>query len=254
MPQAHTYLTSEHASIDELLAPVPGWLGRPLTPDDGLPAAQVDAAVARLAAEGFVVPPLLRDLQLRIGNCAPLMRHFQRFEAPEDWALAVADEDEEGEEGEEGAETDEGGDEALADDPPVMFFLDENQSVCQWLTDATGQVYMLVNGELHAEQLALPQFLAVILPYQLAQGGFPCSADAVLPKADLEDERAAILDELGWPLLAQHNGLTIHGAGSAMLWSLDAMPGEDEVHLFFSCLNQNELDELCERFDFVDLG
>ena len=249
MPQAHTYLTSEHASIDELLAPVPGWLGRPLTPADGLPAAQVDAAVARLAAEGFVVPPLLRDLQLRIGNCAPLMRYFQRFEAPEDWALAVPDEDEdEDEEGEDEAETDEG------DDPPVMFFLDENQSVCQWLTDASGQVYMLVNGELHAEQLALPQFLAVILPYQLAQGGWPCTADAVLPKADLEDERAAILDELGWPLLAQHNGLTIHGAGSAMLWSLDAMPGEDEVHLFFSCLNQNDLDELCERFDFVDLG
>ena len=254
MPQAHTYLTSEHASIDELLAPAPGWLGRPLTPADGLPAEQVDAAVARLAREGFVVPPLLRDLQLRIGNCAPLMRYFQRFEAPEDWALAVADEDEEGEEGEEGAETDEGGDEALADDPPVMFFLDENQSVCQWLTDATGQVYMLVNGELHAEQLALPQFLAVILPYQLAQGGFPCSADTVLPKADLEAERAAILDQLGWPLLTQHNGLTIHGAGSAMLWSLDAMPGEDEVHLFFSCLHQHDLDELCERFDFVDLS
>ena len=249
MPQAHTYLTSEHASIDELLAPVPGWLGRPLTPEDGLPAAQVDAAVARLAREGFVVPPLLRDLQLRVGNCAPLMRDFQRFEAPEDWALAVPDEDEdEDEEGEDEAETDEG------DDPPVMFFLDENQSVCQWLTDATGQVYMLVNGELHAEDLALPQFLAVILPYQLAQGGWPCTADAVLPKADLEDERAAILDELGWPLLAQHNGLTIHGAGSALLWSLDAMPGEDEVHLFFSCLNQPELDELCERFDFVDLG
>ena len=249
MPQAHTYLTSEHAGIDELLALVPGWLGRPLTPADGLPAAQVDAAVARLAAEGFVVPPLLRDLQLRIGNCAPLMRYFQRFEAPEDWALAVPEEDEEDE-----AETDEGDDEALADNPPVMFFLDENQSVCQWLTDASGQVYMLVNGELHAEQLALPQFLAVILPYQLAQGGWPCTADAVLPKADLEDERAAILDELGWPLLAKHNGLTIHGAGSAMLWSLDAMPGEDEVHLFFSCLNQPELDELCERFDFVDLG
>ena len=253
MPQPHTYLTSEHASIDELLAPVPGWLGRPLTPADGLPAAQVDAAVARLAREGFVVPPLLRELQLRIGNCAPLMRDFQRFEAPEDWALAVADEDEDEE---DEAETDEGDDtdEALADDPPVMFFLDENQSVCQWLTDATGQVYMLVNGELHAEQLALPQFLAVILPYQLAQGGFPCTADTVLPKADLEAERAAILDQLGWPLLTQHNGLTIHGAGSAMLWSLDAMPGEDEVHLFFSCLHQHDLDELCERFDFVDLS
>ena len=133
MPQVHTYLTSEHASIDELLAPVPGWLGRPLTPEDGLPAAQVDAALARLAAEGFVVPPLLRDLQLRIGNCAPLMRHFQRFEAPEDWALAVPDED-------QGEDETEEGDEALADDPPVMFFLDENQSVCQWLTDAQGQV------------------------------------------------------------------------------------------------------------------
>ncbi len=253
MPQPHTYLTSEHASIDELLAPVPGWLGRPLTPADGLPAAQVDAAVARLAREGFVVPPLLRELQLRIGNCAPLMRDFQRFEAPEDWALAVADEDEDEE---DEAETDEGDDtdEALADDPPVMFFLDENQSVCQWLTDATGQVYMLVNGELHAEQLPLPQFLAVILSYQLAQGGFPCTADTVLPKADLEDERAAILDELGWPLLAQHNGLTIHGAGSSLLWSLDAMSGEDEVHLFFSCLHLHDLDELCERFDFVNLG
>ena len=231
-----THLTREDADIDELLALVPGWLGRPLTAADGLPAAQVNAAVARLADQGFAVPPLLRELHLRIGNCAPLMRHFQRFERPEDWALAVAD------------------DEGLAEDPPVMFFLDENQSVCQWLVDAQSQIYMLLNGELHAEVLPLPQFLAVILPYQLAQGGWPCAANMVLPKNELEARRAAILDELGWPLLARHNGLTIHGAGNNMLWSLDAMPGEDQAQLFVSSLRQPDMDHLCARFGFVDLG
>ena len=249
MQNTHTYLTGEHAGIDELLALVPGWLGRPLTAADGVPAEQVDAAVARLAVQGFAVPPLLRELHVRIGNCAPLMRNFQRFERPEDWALAVAEDESDFDEADEGGDS-----EAVDEDPPVMFFLDENQSVCQWLVDAQSQVYMLVNGELHAESLSLLPFLAVILPYQLAQGGWPCSAYKGLPTDKLEGKRAAILAKLRWPLLAQHNGLTIHGAGSNMLWSLAAMPGEDRAQLFVSSLKQQDLDELCDRFDFVDLG
>ena len=275
MQAAPTPVTPEHIGIDALLAPVPGWLGRPLAASDGLPPERVDAAVACLAEHGLVVPPLLRDLHVRVGNCAPLMRHFQRFVRPEAWALAVPSDigseqaggadaakslvgevgqvDKVGQVGQMGqvGQLGEGGGQPH---PPMMAFLDENQGVCQWLTDAQSQVYQRVNGALHAEPLPLPQFLAVVLPYQLAQGGWPCSAHLVLPNTALADARTAILAELGWPLLVQHNGLTIHGAGSNMLWSLSAMPGEDRAQLFVSSLAQHDLDAWCERFGFVDLG
>lgn len=205
---------------------VPGWLGREPTPSDGLPAEHVDAAVARMAAQGFVVPPLLRELHVRLGACAPLMRGFQRFAPPTDWVV----------------------------DAGNLLFLDEAQGVCQWVLDAQGQVSMRVNDALHPESLQLAQFLGVILPYQLAQGGWPHSADLVMAPHELEADRQWVLAELGWPLLVHHNGLTIHGQGACMLWSLDALPGQDQVHLFVSCLHQNDLDALCERFDFVDLG
>lgn len=135
-----------------------------------------------------------------------------------------------------------------------LLFLDECQSVCQWLVDAHQHVWIAVNDELHAERLELADFLGMILPYQLAQGGWPHSADIVVPADELESERSTILQELGWPLLARHNGLTMHGADSRILWSLDAAPGEDEVHLFVSCLHARDLDDLCARFDFVDLS
>ena len=205
---------------------VPGWLGREPLPSDGLPAAHVDDAVARLAAQGFVVPPLLRELHVRLGACVPLMRGFQRFEPPADWAV----------------------------DEGLLLFLDEAQGVCQWVVDAQGQVSMWLNDALHPEPLQLAQFLGVILPYQLAQGGWPHAANTVVPARDLEAERQRVLAALGWPLLANHNGLTIHGQGARMLWSLDALPGQDQVHLFMSCLHQADLDALCARFGFVDLG
>lgn len=205
---------------------MPGWLGRELQLEDGLPVGPIDAAAADFALRGFTVPPTLRTLHARLGACEPLMRAFNRFLPPAAWELV---------------------DEKL-------LFLEECQDVCQWLVDADEQVWMRVNGELHTEALDLDDFLGVVLPYQLAQGGWPHSADMAVAVDELEVERDALLAELGWPLLARHNGLTMHGADSRILWSLDAGPDDDEVHLFVSCLHAQQLEALCERFDFVDLS
>ncbi|ARU03675.1 hypothetical protein CCO03_02320 [Comamonas serinivorans] len=216
---------SDTVHLNDWWSHVPDWLGRALQPGDGLPAAEVDAAVARLAAQGFAVPPALRQLHLRLGRCAPLMQHFNRFLAPADWQL----------------------------DQGRLVFLDENQGVCVWQVDADGQVWMGVDDTVHPEALRLDDFLAVLMPYQLAQGGWPCCADTVLPAAELTDEREAIARELGWPLWVRHNGLTLNGQGAAMLWSLDPAPGDTDAHLFISCLRPDDLEALCERFGFAEL-
>lgn len=205
---------------------VPGWLGRELTLEDGLPREEIDAAVTKIAAQGFAVPAALRELHLRLGGCKPFMRGFNRFTAPEAWEVQDG----------------------------FLMFLDENQGVCQWMVDADEQVWMWVNTERYPEELTLNNFLAVVLPYQLAQGGWPCAAHMVLPLADAATERKKIAIELGWPQIVRHNGLTIHGQDASMLWWLDHAPNHTDQQLFVSCLRQSDLDDLCSRFGFVDLG
>jgi hypothetical protein len=205
---------------------VPGWLGRQLKLEDGLPHEDVDAAVAKMAAQGFPVPAALRVVHLRLGACKPLMRGFNRFITPETWEVREG----------------------------FLMFLDENQGVCQWMVDADERVWMWGNGERHAEELALNDFLAVVMPYQLAQGGWPCAADMVLPLADAVAVREEIAMELAWPELVRHNGLTIYGRDASMLWWLDPAPDHTDQHLFVSCLRQSDLDDLCSRFGFVDLA
>jgi len=208
------------------LAQVPAWLGRDLTPGDGLADRDIDAAVAKLAEQGFTVPERLHGLHRRLGACDALMNGFNRFLTPGEWRVHDGQ----------------------------MQFLDENQGVCQWAVDADERVWMWVNDARHPEPLTLDDFLAVVLPYQLAQGGWPCTADIVLPAADLAREREQIADELDWPRIVHHNGLTIHSRGACMLWSLDPLPHDTDAHLFVSCLYQADLDDLCECFGFEDLG
>ncbi|MEW9308478.1 hypothetical protein [Labrys neptuniae] len=205
---------------------VPGWLGRKLKPEDGAPLQDIDAAVKKIAAQGFSVPAALRALHLRLGACKPLMRGFNRFVAPSAWKVLDGH----------------------------LLFLDENQDVCQWILDADSRVWMVVNEERHPEELTLGDFLAVVLPYQLAQGGWPCTADMVLPLADATAVRQKIAIELGWPEIVRHNGLTIYGKDASMLWWLDPARDDTDQHLFVSCLHQSDLDDLCSRFGFADLG
>lgn len=148
---------------------VPGWLGRELRREDGLPPDDVDAAVTAMAAQGFSVPVSLRALHMRLGACEPLMRGFNRFIAPETWEVRDG----------------------------FLSFLDENQGVCQWMIDADEQVWMRVDTEHYPEELALNDFLAVIMPYQLAQGGWPCGASMVLPLKEAMVARQKIAVELG---------------------------------------------------------
>lgn len=205
---------------------VPGWLGRELKREDGLPSDNVDAAVTEMAARGFLVPPALCALHLRLGACRPIMHGFNRFIAPAAWEIKDG----------------------------LLMFLDENQGVCQWMVDADERVWMEVNAERHPEELTLKDFLAVVVPYQLAQGGWPCAANMVLSLEEAAAARDEIAIELGWPKIVCHDGLTIYGQDASMLWWLEPASCDTDQHLFVSCLRQSDLDGLCSRFGFVDLG
>jgi hypothetical protein len=197
---------------------VPQWLGRPIVAGDGTALPRLEAAAGRL---GIALAPALQVLFARVGEVSMLMRAFQQFHPPEHWRLEA---------GPNGS---------------ALVFLDENQGVCEWAVDDEGQVWQCIPAAdgtcgWHAESLPLPEFLTVVLPYQLAQGGWPFTGMASVPADEYADELAALAQDLGWPCVASHNGLTIHGQGAAMLWGLQPIPGEDDGMLL-------------ERLDFTEL-
>ena len=203
----------------------PNALGRAITPQDGCAEERISAAQTRF---GVAIPSSLRTLYQQLGECAMVMRSFQRFAPPEEWRM-------------------EGG---------RLMFLEENQLVCEWGVDAAGQVWMLVDdadAPWHPEALNLPDFLTALLPYQLAQGGWPLCGSTVVKRAEYPAELEAIAQELDWPLIVKHNGLTIYGKGSAMLWALDPLAEADSVRLYLNALREDEFEALTEQVGFVEL-
>lgn len=120
-------------------------LGRALTASDGTPAAELAAAAARLPCP---VPEPLRTFYAAVGRTPALMQGFQRFAAPHEW-------------------------ECLGD---KLLFLEENQGVCWWATDAQQKVWQTTDlnaPDWYAEPGDLETFLHAIAYYQMAQGGYP---------------------------------------------------------------------------------
>ncbi len=200
------------------------WLGRPLAAGDACAVQRIDDAQARL---GVAAPEPLRALYECVGASPMLMRSFQRFLPPEDWRVEAG----------------------------RLVFLEENQGVCEWGVDAQQQVWMRLDPgpQWHAEGLDLQGFLDVVLPYQLAQGGWPFAGMCTVPRGTYAAELAALARQLGWPLVTDHNGLTLYGQGACLLWALAPARDEDEAMLFLSCLHQDEFGRLLAQLDFAEL-
>ena len=175
------------------------------------------------------IPTDLRLLYSTVGEVPMFMRSFQRFLPPEQWSIQ--------------------------DDR--LLFLEENQGVCEWACDTSEAVWQSIPTETgtgwHAESLALCDFLQVVLPYQLAQGGWPFAGMGYIAAKQWSQALAELANRLGWPLIVQHNGLFIYSAGASMLRALEPTPERDTAMVFISSREKQEFKRLLKQLAFKEL-
>lgn len=202
-------------------------LGRPATPEDGLPDAELTAASQRL---GCPVPPALRAFYAAVGQRTDVMNGFQRFAPPQSWERR--------------------GDKLL--------FLEENQGVCWWATDAQQRVWQTTDLETpdwHEEAMDLVAFLHTIAYYQMAQGGYPFCGMRACGGFSTPDELRLLLTGMRAQPVVDVGGLRIFTVGpQALVWYLHAEEELVEPGLFLSALDADHFDALCAQWDFEDLG
>ena len=207
-------------------------LGRAPTASDGTPATELAAAAARLPCP---VPEPLRTFYAAVGRTPALMQGFQRFAAPHEW-------------------------ECLGD---KLLFMEENQGVCWWATDAQQQVWQTTDldaPDWYAEQGDLETFLHSIAYYQMAQGGYPhCGLRAATGAIATPHGLQGWLQSLPAQPVVDLGGLHIYTVGpQALVWHLgseaDAPLAVADPGVFLSVLDGVQFNALCERWGFDDLG
>ncbi len=205
-----------------MVARAEGWLDRPLRVEDGLNERSIAHAGERLHV---VVPAELSAVYRCVGSVPELMNGFEQFRDPV------------------GCEVDDG----------RLLFLDENQGVCAWGVDADKRVWMLTDDGFSPENAGLGAFLLTVLPYQLAQGGWPHTSEGNVQTPQLRSELARLATRLGWPLQADHNGLLIYGAGAHLLWALEPAPDESTASVYLSSGRDEEFYRRTEELGFSEL-
>jgi len=217
-----------HRPASPPLPDTTAWLlGRALTASDGTPATELAAAAARLPCP---VPEPLRTFYAAVGRTPALMQGFQRFAAPHEW-------------------------ECLGD---KLLFMEENQGVCWWATDAQQQVWQTTDldaPDWHEEDLGLDAFLHTIAYYQMAQGGYPFCGMRACHGFSTQGDLAALLHAMQAQAVVDVAGLRIFTVGpQALVWYLHAEGELAEPGLFLSALDADRFEALCAQWDFDDLG
>lgn len=161
-------------------------LGYALDAESGLKLEEIEKAEARL---GFRLPFALREYYMSVGNVAEFMYGHNVFAPLE---------------------------EIYADDE-MLYFLEENQSVCMWaiklseLTYDNPEIYMVSEmdegNEFYPEDLFLPEFLRLMMYYQICQG-----ESEAYPYLGYIDEMSPELsyELLNWEKTVEHNSFVVY--------------------------------------------
>lgn len=202
-------------------------LGRPLTPEDGIPRIDCESAEHRLNCK---LPLALREFYEALGNNAVIMSSFQQFYRPEQLLMSS----------------------------DKIVFAEENQGVCHWAVDAQDKVHQsqgLERPEWHEEPKPLAEFLRVLLCYQMAQAGYPYSAMISSRAFQDFDEVQGLIGEMEGQPLVDMSGLQIFARpNQVLIWFLKDESVDAAPDLFLSVLRKETFDELCDEWSFEDLG
>jgi hypothetical protein len=213
-------------STEDIIDVATWLLDRPLTEQDGIPAAECAAVEHRL---GCTAPAALRDFYLAMGRQPAITASFQRFYEPDRWAVSAE----------------------------KLVFLEENQGVCYWAADPQSKVYQAVDlkaPQWREEPVDLPEFLRVLLYYQMAQGGYPHCG--MIPSGEFSnlDEVQALIDDMGGRRVVDMEGLRIFVvADQVLVWYMHKEKAL-ESPLFLSALHEAPFQRLCDQWLFVDLN
>lgn len=197
-------------------------LGREPESTDGFAETELTAAEN---ATNLAIPPALRMFYHLAGRSDMLVEAFNQFALPEQ--LAVTD--------------------------GKVFFLEENQGVCLWGFDpgeTNPMVFMQPAGTAEwYPEMHLDAFLAMVLYYQCAQGGYePCGS------VGLDDEQLAPLLEKEWETVVKANGLFIAWKPDCLLWYLfDEKNGIIDEIIYFSARTDAAYAAHEETYDLVEL-
>lgn len=207
-------------------------LGRQILKDEGIPESVIEEAEDRL---GFRLPFALREFYLSIGNIEVFSSAFNRFAPPDE----------------------------LFEDDGMLFFLEENQSVCMWAVSAVEagydnpSVHMLVEtdegDEWYEEEITLPEFIRMMLYYQLAMGGDEELDGAYKFTAMMSEDE--IPDDIGlmvadWEKTVDYNGFTAYFKEGRMLWYMST---EDKFDIFYQTRDEDDFSSIVEEFGFGEL-
>lgn len=222
--------STSSAALFDLKQTAETLLDRPLTAQDGYSEAQLTAAETRLQC---ALPQALREFYALVGRVEMFTESFNYFAEPDELTLLDG----------------------------KILFLEENQSVCYWATDAQNRVWQTPDAkklEWFAEENTLPDFLEILLYYQLAQGGYPhCGMVVSQALSNTSINSKAVSDIIAaydWPLVIDTPQLAIYAQGSNLLWYLCDAKGNINPGIFTCSLHQTDFAALLKKHQFDDLG
>lgn len=140
-----------------------------------------------------------------------------------------------------------------------IVFLEENQGVCYWATDAQSKVYQttdLDDPDWYEEDPSdLEEFLRITLYYQMAQGGYPFCG--MIPGDDFSspEDIQTIINEMNGKIVVDISGLKIFIiSDQVLIWYLNEDGTLPDPGVFLSTLHEDTFRALCDQWLFVDLG
>ena len=204
-------------------------LGRHLTGEDGMSISKIETVEKSL---GLELPTVLRDFYLLVGNIDAFMSSFEQFIEP-----YIKGE--------------------------MLVFLEENQGVCYWgvnIRDIENETVFQCtdletdNPEWHSEEITLTDFLAILMYYQCAQGGYEYGSAVDESDFDSKEKYLQFLADVttDYEKVVEHNGLVIYQNGEKLIWYFTDEQGNLVDPIFASARTAEDMEEL-ETHGFREL-
>ena len=206
-------------------------LGREITKEDGIDILRIEEAETRL---GVRLPHALREFYHTVGNIELFGSSHNRFAPLDEIYIEEA----------------------------LLFFLEENQSVCMWGVDVdelaydNPAVYMVAETEegedAWTENSPLPEFLRMMMYFQACMGDVEDNGGY-----DYGGDREGLSEELinflsTWEKCVDYSNFTVYfkwGNGSQLIWY---RTGDEDESVYLICQDEDDYTAIADEFGFEE--
>lgn len=129
-----------------------------------------------------------------------------------------------------------------------LYFAEENQGVCTWAVNVSDMlVYQDMEDVLYSEKVHLESFLALLMYYNCAQGGFEYCA--MTTSTHVKDDIPFKLPG-GWHKVVDHSGLIIYAEKDNLLWWFSNAAGQPvDNGIYLSSRTKSGFEKYAEKFE-----